>query len=233
MVTSERATAEQRAPLTKDRVLRAAVELADRGGYEALSMRKLGQELGVEAMALYRHVQNKDDLLDGIVEVIVGEIESPVPSAEWKTSLRGQAMAARRVMLRHPWARRVLEERAKGGPVFLAYVESILATLRDGGFSIDVAHHTLHVLGSRIFGFNQDLFEDSGPEPSPQDAAIVAGAMALRYPRVTELAMSVSHDGVLGRCDDDVEFAFGLDLILDGLERLRSERPEPEASIAQ
>jgi AcrR family transcriptional regulator len=233
MVTSERATAEQRAPLTKDRVLRAAVELADRGGYEALSMRKLGQELGVEAMALYRHVQNKDDLLDGIVEVIVGEIESPEPSANWKAALRGQAMAARRVMLRHPWARRVLEERPKGGPVFLAYVESVLATLRDGGFSIDMAHHTLHVLGSRIFGFNQDLFEDSGPEPSPEDAAIVAGMMAARYPRVTELAMSVSHDGVLGRCDDDVEFAFGLDLILDGLERLRSGRPEPPAALAQ
>lgn len=201
-------------------MLRAAVDLADRGGIEALSMRRLGQELGVDAMALYRHVRNKDDLLDGIVEVIVAEIQRPKPTDDWKAALRGQAMAARHVMLRHPWARRVLEERPKGGPVFLGYVESVLANLYDGGFSIDLAHHTLHVLGSRIFGFNQDVFEDSGPEPSPDEAAILVRALAA-YPHVTELAMSVSHDGVLGRCDDDVEFAFGLDLILDGLAQQR------------
>ena len=96
----------------------------------------------------------------------------------------------------------------------------MLAILRGGGFSVDLAHHTLHVLDSRIFGFNQDLFDDSGrAEPSPDIAEMFGPAMAARFPRVTELAMSVSHEGVLGRCDDDVEFAFGLDLILDGLER--------------
>jgi AcrR family transcriptional regulator len=222
MVTREAATTERRAPLTRDRVLRTAIELVDRDGIESLSMRRLGQELGVDAMALYRHVQNKDDLLDGIVEMIVGQIERPSPNADWETTLREQAMAARRVMLRHPWARRVLEERATGGPAFLAYVESVLATLLDGGFSIDLAHHALHVLGSRIFGFNQDVFEDSGePEPSPEAAAMLARALA-GYPRITELAGSVSHDGVLGKCDDDFEFTFGLDLILDGLERHRA-----------
>ena len=192
-------------------------------------MRKLGQALGVEAMALYRHVQNKDDLLDGVVEAIVGEIDRAPSGSDWKTRLRGQAMAARRVMLRHPWARRVLEERGTGGPAFLGYIESVLATLRDGGFSLDLAHHSLHVLGSRIFGFSQDLFEESGTDPSPEVDAILARAMADRYPRITELATSVSHEGVLGRCDDDVEFAFGLDLILDGLERLRAARPDPSA----
>jgi AcrR family transcriptional regulator len=195
------------------------MDLADRGGIEALSMRKLGQELGVDAMALYRHVRNKDDLLDGIVEVIVAEIERPSVSDNWRPALREQSMAARRVMLRHPWARRVLEERPKGGPVFLAYIESVLATMRDGGFSIALAHHTLHVLGSRIFGFNQDLFEDKAQAvPSPEEVAGLMQALA-PYPRVIEMAQSVSHDGVLGACDDDVEFAFGLDLILDGLER--------------
>lgn len=221
MVTQETATAERRAPLTRDRVLRTAVDLADRGGIAALSMRKLGQELGVDAMAMYRHVRNKDDLLDGIVELIVAEIGRPPATDDWKVAVREQAMTARRVMLRHPWARRVLEERPKGGPAFLAYVESVLATLRDGGFSVELAHHTLHVLGSRIFGFNQDVFEDSGPAPSPEAAAILIRALAA-FPRVTELATSVSHEGVLGRCDDDVEFAFGLDLILDGLERSRA-----------
>ena len=196
------------------------MELADRDGFDALSMRKLGQELGVDAMALYRHVRNKDDLFDGLIELIVGEIEQPPATGDWKADLRAQVMAARRVMLRHPWARRVFEVRGTGGVAVIAYIESVLALIRDGGFSLDLAHHALHVLDSRIFGFNQDLFDDSGrAEPSPDVAEMFGPAMAARFPRVTELAMSVSHEGVLGRCDDDVEFAFGLDLILDGLER--------------
>jgi AcrR family transcriptional regulator len=212
-------TTEARTPLSKERVLRTAVELADREGIEALSMRKLGQELGVDAMALYRHVRNKDDMLDGIVEVIVAEIDRPPATDNWKVALRAQSMAARRVMLRHPWARRVFEDRPKGGPAFLAYVEIVLATLRDGGFPIELAHHVLHLMGSRIFGFTQDLMEDKTQTvPSPEDAAVLMRALA-PFPRVIEMAQSVSHDGVLGPCDDDVEFAFGLDLILDGLER--------------
>ena len=220
MVTrADSPSTEGRTPLTRDRVLREAVALADRDGIEGLSMRKLGQELGVDAMALYRHVRAKDDLLDGIVEMIIGEIERVEPDGHWKPTLRGQVMAARRVMLRHPWARRVLEERGTTGVAIIGYIESILAILLDGGFTLDLAHHTLHVMGSRIFGFSQDLFDDSGrTEPSPEAAATIAQAMAL-YPRVAELAGSVSHEGVLGACDDDFEFAFGLDLILDGLER--------------
>jgi AcrR family transcriptional regulator len=219
-VVTETPAAERRAPLTRERVLQVAIEFADRGGIDALSMRKLGQELGVVAMALYRHVRNKDDLLDGLVEAIVGQIGRPQPRDGWKASLREQAMAARRVMLRHPWARQVLEERGTGGPATLARIEAALATLRDAGFSIELAHHALHVLGSRIFGFTQDLFEEGPDEPSPEVAAVQVRALA-PYPRVSELAQAASHEGVLGRCDDDVEFAFGLDLILDGLERLR------------
>jgi AcrR family transcriptional regulator len=216
---SDSPRAEGRTPLTRDRVLKEAVALADRDGIEGLSMRKLGQELGVDAMALYRHVRAKDDLLDGIVEVIVGEIERVEPGKDWKPALREQVMAARQVMLRHPWARLVMEERGTAGVAIIGYVESILAILLDGGFTLDLAHHTLHVLGSRIFGFSQDLFDDSGRTvPSPEAAATIAQAMAL-YPRVAKLAGSVSHEGVLGACDDDFEFAFGLDLILDGLDR--------------
>ena len=157
-------------------MLQAAVELADRDGLDGLSMRKLGQELGVEAMALYRHVRDKDDLLDGIIEVVVGQIERPKPGRDWKTSIRRQVMAARRVMLRHPWARRVLEERGTTGPAVLAYIESVLAILHDGGFSLDLAHHTMHVLGSRFFGFTQDVFEDSSDGPSTESDAIAMGA---------------------------------------------------------
>jgi len=232
MVTPTSAdSAEPRAPLRRDRVLRVAIDLADRNGLEALSMRKLGQELGVDAMALYRHVRSKDDLFDGIIELIVGEIERPPPTGDWKADLRAQVMAARQVMLRHPWARRVFEERGTGGVAAIGYIESVLAIVRDGGFSIDLAHHALHVLDSRIFGFNQDLFDDSGrAEPSPDVAELLGPAMAARYPRVTELAMSVSHEGVLGKCDDDVEFAFGLDLILDGLEHRRAGAAPPSSN---
>lgn len=219
-VTETGATAKRRTPLTRDRVLGAAVDLADRGGYEGLSMRKLGQELGVDAMALYRHIRGKDDLLDGLVEVIVGQIERPSPADDWKAALRAQAMAARAVMLQHPWARRVLEERGTGGPATLVHIETALATLHDGGLSIELAHHALHLVGSRLFGFTQDLFEESTPTDPPPDPAAMARAMA-GYPRIVELATSVSHEGVLGACDDDVEFAFGLDLILGGLEGLR------------
>jgi AcrR family transcriptional regulator len=221
VVTDASTTAERRTPLTRNRVLGAAVDLADRGGYEGLSMRKLGQELGVDAMALYRHVRGKDDLLDGLVEVIIGQIVRPLPADDWKAALRAQAMAARGVMLQHPWARRVLEERGTGGPATLVHIETALSTLHDGGFSIEFAHHALHLLGSRLFGFTQDLFEESTPTDPPPDPVAMARAMA-GYPRIIELATSVSHEGVLGACDDDVEFAFGLDLILDGLERLRA-----------
>jgi AcrR family transcriptional regulator len=213
-------TAEPRAPLTRERVLRVAIDLADRNGLDALSMRKLGQELGVDPMALYRHVRGKDDLFDGIIELVVLEIERPTSTDGWKSALREQVMDARRVMLRHPWARRVLEERGTGGVAVIGYIEVVLGILQRGGFSIDLAHHALHVLDSRIFGFNQDLFDDSGrAAPSPPVAEMFGPAVAAQFPRVTELAMSVSHEGVLGKCDDDVEFAFGLDLILDGLER--------------
>jgi AcrR family transcriptional regulator len=171
-------------------------------------------------MALYRHVRNKDDLLDGLVEVIVGQIERPEPTGDWKATLRAKAIAARRVMLGHPWARQVLEDRGTAGQAALAHIESVLATLRDGGFSIELAHHALHVLSSRIFGFSQDLFEEGTPtNPTPEQVAAQLRILA-PYPRVIELAQAASHEGVLGPCDDDVEFAFGLDLVLDGLEKL-------------
>ena len=219
MVTQTGPDATPRLPLSKERVLRVAVELADRGGSDAVSMRKLGQALGVDPMSLYHHVKDKGDILDGIVDVVVGEIDEPPAAAEWKTGLRDLVMAARAVMLRHPWAPRVIESRPDPGPATLRYMDTVLGILRDGGFSIDMAHHSMHVLGSRILGFSQDLFDDNAADP--EVAALVARQLAGVYPRIGELALAVNHEGGLGGCDDDVEFAFGLDLILDGLERFR------------
>ena len=210
----------RREPLTRERVLATAVELADRGGAEALSMRKLGQELGVDPMALYRHVRNKDDLLDGALAVVVGQMEPAPAGLAWKPALRELAMNARRVMLRHPWARGVLEERGTAGSAMVGQVERVLAILLGSGFSLELAHHALHVLDSRIFGFSPALFDESRrPTPPPEMTAEVAQAIATIYPNVAQLAAAASHDGPLGACDDDVEFAFGLDLVLDGLER--------------
>lgn len=216
-------TAAPRIRLNKDRVLRTAVELADRGGADAVSMRKLGQELRVDAMSLYHHVQNKDDILGGIVDVVVGEIDVTPIDADWKTALRRQVMTARAVMLRHPWAPRVIEDRTEPGPAQLRYMEAVLAILRGGGFSLDLTHHAIHVLGSRVLGFNQDLYDDTeAGRMSAEQAAMMARQLAPTHPNIAELAVAVSHDGGLGGCDDDIEFAFGLDLILDGLERLRA-----------
>jgi hypothetical protein len=131
-------------------------------------------------------------------------------------------MAARAVILRHPWAPAVLVARPEVGPQALRHLEAVMATLLGAGFSIELAHHALHVLGSRVLGFTQDPFNDAADvRPEPEVAARMAQAMAVSYPSLGALAMAASHDGALGGCDDDVEFAFGLDLILDGLDQRR------------
>jgi AcrR family transcriptional regulator len=221
MATRTEPSAEPRTPLSKERVLRAAVDLADKGGIESLSMRKLAQELGVEAMSLYNHVRNKDDILDGVVDVVVGEIQIPPETSDWKTSLRQTVLSARAALLRHPWAPRVIESRKNPSPATFQYFESVIGILRKGGFSVDLTHHALHALGSRVLGFTQELFNDSDELASGPDAAAMYAQMAEKFPYMIEMAMAVSHEGGLGGCDDDVEFAFALDLILDGLERGR------------
>jgi hypothetical protein len=127
-------------------------------------------------------------------------------------------MEARRVMLRHPWAVRVFEARDTPTPAVLQHIERVLAIMRAGGCSVDLSHHAIHLLGSRILGFSQDLFDDSPAQPPPPD---VAAAWADSMPHVAELAAAVTHDGALSGCDDEYEFAFALDLLLDGLERRR------------
>jgi AcrR family transcriptional regulator len=214
----------RRAPLTRDRVVEAAVDLADRDGIEAVSMRRLGQELGIEAMSLYTHVRSKDDLLDAMVDRVVGEVPMPAPGGDWQPTLRAMILAARGALVRHRWAPAILESRTDPGAATLRYVDALIGILREGGFSLDVTHHALHVLGSRMFGFSQDLFDDS-PELTPEAARALASQVAATLPNVAAIALAASHDGGLGPCDDDVEFAFALDLILDGLARQRGQEP--------
>jgi AcrR family transcriptional regulator len=193
-------------------------------------MRNLGHELGVEAMSLYNHVANKEDLLDGLVEVVVGEVLAAVDEIEpltdadgWKEVMRARILAAREVLLRHRWAADVLESRTDIPPSLVPYYDSMLGLMREAGFSLDLAHHAMHALGSRMLGFTRELFV-RGREVEPEVAAVMLQQMAGRFPYLTELMRVVSHDAgsTLGSgCDDQFEFEFGLDLILDGLERLR------------
>ena len=230
-------TKRPRAPLTRERVLRAAVELADEDGIDALTMRNLGQRLGVEAMSLYNHVANKDAVLDGVVEVVVDEVleavddlEPPSSPAEWTAAARRRILAAREVMLRHRWAPKVLESRTEAPAVMMRYYDGLLGLMLGGGVSADLAHQALHALGSRAIGFSQELFEDEGDVPA-ETVAAMAEAMAAEYPNLGEMLKVVTHDAdtSLGWCDDQFAFEFGLDLILDGLERHRERESQRAA----
>src|SRR5215471_6994923 len=226
-----KADPERRAQLTREQVVTAAIGLADRDGIESISMRRLAQELGVEAMSLYTHVRNKEDLLDGMVDAVIGMIpaDAGVGTADWRASLRRMALGARGVMLRHPWAPRTVETRAEPGPAGIAYVNAVLGILREGGFSVEQAHHVLHILGSRLLGFTQSIFDDSA-DPDAEAAASLPDEFAAAFPYVAEMAAAVAHGGALGPCDDDGEFEFALDFMLDGLHRLRHSRPTRPAS---
>jgi AcrR family transcriptional regulator len=223
---AERAEARRRAPLNRDRVLRAAVALADDGGIEALSMRNLAQELGVVPMAPYKHVANKEELLDGMVDVIVGEIELTVHGAGWKDAIRQRILSARQAMLRHRWASQVIESRANASPVILDYMNSLIGMFRTGGFSVDLTHHVMHTLGSRMWGFTQEVFPTPPPPTDPKVRAAMFSKLAARYPYIIEIATAGSHDqeSAVGRgCDDKFEFEFALDVLLDGFERLHQQ----------
>jgi AcrR family transcriptional regulator len=223
MDTQIEVDAQPRLPLSRERVLLAAVALADQGGAEALSMRKLAQELGVVPMALYKHVASKDELLDGMVDVVLGEIDPPPSGTDWKTAIRQRVLSARRALLRHPWASRVIESRADATPTVLEYMDSMIGIFRAGGFSIDLTHHAMHAMGSRLLGFSQELFDDTADLGAEQAAALLR-QLAGRHPNIAELVTAITHDqgSVVGRgCDDQFEFEFALDLMLDGLERLR------------
>jgi len=213
----------ERAPLSRPRVLRAAVDLADEIGIDAVSMRRLALELGVVPMALYKHVANKDDLLEGMVDTLLGELEPPLTDAHWKTAVRERVLSARRALQRHPWARQALESRTTKTPTVLGYMDSMIGMFLAGGFSADLTHHVMHAFGSRMWGLTQEIFDDSAtPSPPPDEATFAQ--LAAAFPNVANMAVSASHDpdSVVGDgCDDQFEFEFALDLLLDGFEALK------------
>ena len=196
-------------------------------------MRRLADVLGVVPMALYKHVANKEELLDGMVASLIGEIDPPVPDADWKSAVRLRVLSARRALQRHPWARQAIESRTNKTPAVLDYMESFIGTFLTGGFTADLTHHVMHALGGRMWGFTQELFDEpagttaeSPPDAPPEAQAAMFEQMAARYPNIVAIATSVRHDegSVVGHgCDDQFEFEFALDLLLDGFERLREQ----------
>lgn len=213
--------ASSRAPLTRERVLRTAVELADAGGIEALSMRKLGESLGVEAMSLYNHVSSKEDLLDGMIDIVFDEIELPSPEDGWRESMRRRASSIRQALSRHRWAVGLMESRATPGPATLRHHDAVIGCLRRGGFSVASTAHAFSVLDSYIYGFalqEKGLPFETPDETSEVARSIMEGFAEGEYPHLAEMA--TGHILRPGYSYGE-EFAYGLDLILDGLERSR------------
>jgi AcrR family transcriptional regulator len=212
------AAVDRRVPLSRERVLRGAIAIADGAGLAALTMRSLARELGVKPMSLYHHVRNKEEILDGIVDAVFTEIDLPPPGADWRSAMRDRAVSARAALRRHPWAIPLMESRANPGPATLRHHDAVIGLLRRAGFSVAMAAHAYSLLDSYIYGFA--LEEASLPfdrETAPEVAgAILAQLPTEEYPHLAELAI----EHVL-QPDYDYgdEFEFGLGLILDGLEQ--------------
>jgi AcrR family transcriptional regulator len=210
--------------------LAAAVALADAEGLKALTMRRLAADLGVEAMSLYYHLPGKEGLLDGLADSLVAEIEAAVrrtdTAGDWRSRLRHRCLAAREVMVRHPWAPGLLGSRPAIPAGVFGYYDEIVATLVDGGFSYRLAHRALHALGTMALGFVQEIFSPAAAGGSTDVGAAEAdlAAMAATVPHLTAMMASEVHnaaDPTLGWCDSQIEFEFTLDLLLDGLDRAR------------
>lgn len=215
----------ERTTLTRDRVLTIAMAIADDAGLDGLTMRQLAAELGVEAMSLYHHFPNKGAILDGLLERTFAEIENEVggfateASADtWQSRLRERILGARRVLLRHPWVPAVMESRATLAPTMARYIDANVGLMRSGGLSHDLIHHSMHALGSRQYGFSQELTLDDPPSASGPGA----DQLAALVPHLAAMLQDVVHDdpeSTLGWCDDQTEFEFGLDILLEGIAR--------------
>jgi len=219
MTTPTTKQAPHREPLTRDRVLQAALKLADQGGIEALSMRKLGQELGVEAMAVYYHLANKEEVLDGIVDLVFSEIELPVAESDWQVAMRSRAISLHDVLLRHRWAIGMMEARQNAGPANLRHHDAVIGNLRAAGFDSAMVAHAYSLLDGYIYGFALTKMNLPFETPDEVDVATRRMLEPVAMDAYPNLVAFVSEHIMLPGYDFDDEFEYGLDVILDGLER--------------
>ncbi len=209
----------------------AAIALADADGLDAVSMRRVAAALGVVPMALYNHVEHKDDLLDAMVEAVVAAYPPPDPDLDWRSQVRDRVLAARRAIAQHGWLRALIEGRTRRTPAVLDHMEALSAAFMSGGISPQLAHHAMHALGHRIWGFSPEAFDDpDGPrlpdDPAERDAAVEQ--FSQRYPAIIAIATTATNPSGTPECDADFEFDFALDLILDGVERLHAQGWRPD-----
>ena len=221
MTTQTRRPVQRRIPLTRERVLEAAMKLADRSGLEGLSMRKLGQALGVEAMALYYHFANKERVLDGIVDLVFAEIDLPVIGADWKTAMRQRAISVRDALLRHRWAIGLMESRTNPGPANLRHHDAVIGCLRAAGFDMAATATAYSLLDSYIYGFA--MTKMNLPFEDTSDIVEMSETMLAPFPpgEYQNLADFITEHAMKPGYDYGNEFEYGLDVILDGLERVR------------
>jgi AcrR family transcriptional regulator len=210
----------QRPPLDKDQVLRAAIAIADQGGLQSLTMRKLSEDLDVEAMSLYYHVANKEEILDGMIDIVMGDIHLPAENAEWRSEMRKRAISAHAELTRHPWAISLIDSRTNPGPASLRHYDTVIGCLTEAGFSLPQVAHAFSAVDAYIYGFG--IQEMNLPFDDEDDIAEVAENILALFPsdEYPNLATMIVDHALQPGYNYQDEFTFGLDIVLDGFERL-------------
>ncbi len=216
-------------PLNRTQVLAAGVALADREGLAAVSMRRLSANLGVVPMALYKHVTDKDDLVAGMIDLVVASYAAPSLGSDWRASVRRRVLSARDALLEHPWLRPAIEAATQRTPAVLAHMDAMAGEFAAGGLSYDLVHHAMHALGHRIWGFSPEAFSSPPapgapppPVPEPVEQEAMMAAMAQRFPHIAAIAMDTAARHPHGACDEQFEFEFTLDLLLEAVAGLHA-----------
>ena len=203
--------------LDLERIVDAAIEIADESGLDGASMRAVADRLGVTPMALYKHLADRAALVDAMLDRILADVPPPAPTASWDDAVRARIMATRAALSSHVWTRQAIETRERATPRVLAHMDALMADMFAGGLSADLVHHAMHALSTRMWGFTRDVLPTPVPPEDPRERAAAITAFAITYPAIIRMATTAPHAGAA--CDDDAEFAFALDLLLDGIRR--------------
>ena len=212
-------TSVPRTPLDRGRIVAAAIELADEAGLEATSMRRVAERLGVTPMALYKHVAHRSQLVDDMLDALLARIPAAAQGADWRSSVRARILAARTLLSAHPWARDAIESSPLATARVLAHMDALMGAMFDGGLSADLVHHAMHTLSTRMWGFTRDVMPTPRLPDDAEQRAAAMSAYAREFPSIVRMATTAP--GVGTDCDDDAEFAFALDLLLEGVEQRR------------
>lgn len=214
-------TPAQRQRIDRARIVAAATQLADEHGLDAMSMRGVAERLGVTPMALYKHVANRSELVDEMLDQLIDDVGGAPDSGDWRAVVRTRILGSRAILSAHPWLRDAIESRPLATPKVLAYMDSLMAAMFDGGLSADLVHHAMHALSTRMWGFTRDVLPTPPLPDDPHARAETMARYASTYPAIVRMATTAPRAGPT--CDDEREFVFALDLLLNGIEQLRAD----------